>query len=538
MKKRWTAALLALALAATLLPAPALAADGGDGSAGSRLTGVEREVYEYLKKEITRIAKGDRTNTEIRIPDLSGLRWPVKELGVGDGQADVQAKLREKLAQALDLDRVYDCLAADLPYEMFWRDNRYSWGYSLSREGDKASVRNITIQLQAAQDYRGGSATATNPSKIAAANKAAENARAIVDKHRDESDFEKLTAYREEICRLASYDTGAAGDDVPYGDPWQLIYVFDGDPSTNVVCEGYAKAFKYLCDLSEFNGDVVCRTVTGLMGGGGHMWNVVRMGDRKNYLVDVTNCDSGTVGADDKLFLAGGAGSEDGRTYTVSKGRLRAVYTYDEEQAGLYTDGYLALSGEDYVDLPGVTITVGPAQAEPPTSAPFVDVAPEEYYAEPVAWAVEEEITQGTSETTFSPDQTCTHGQILTFLWRAAGKPAGCGEAPAGVEREEYYYDAIRWAAGKDMLEEGFDPESGCARADAVRYIWRAFDGPEGQVGSFTDVPADASYAHAVGWAVLEEITTGTSDDTFEPDTFCDRGQIVTFLYRAYSQSA
>ena len=102
------------------------------------------------------------------------------------------------------------------------------------------------------------------------------------------------------------------------------------------------------------------------------------------------------------------------------------------------------------------------------------------------------------------------------------------------MKAEDYYFNAVRWAAEEEMLEDGFDPASGCSRADAVRYIWRAFGGPDSQVGSFTDVPPGASYAHAVGWAVLEGITNGTSDDTFSPDAVCDRGQIVTFLYRAY----
>lgn len=532
MKKRWTAALMALLLAAALLPAPARAAAPAGGSAGSRLTGAELEIYQYLKTEVTKIAKGTRTNTEIRIPDLSSLSWSIQELGVTEnGQKDVLAKLKEAFSRTVDIRRVYDCLTADCPYELFWAGSQFSWDCTFSRVGERTAVKSLTIRLEVAQDYQGGSATAVSPSKIAAANQVVANAQAIVDKHKDESDYEKLISYREEICSLTAYNTTAAREETPYGNPWQLIYVFDGDPQTNVVCEGYAKAFKYLCDLSDFDGTVVCRTVTGKMGAGGHMWNVVQMGDGKNYLVDVTNCDSGTIGADDKLFLTGAAPSEEGRTYTVSKGMCWAVYTYDEDQAGLYADGWLALSEADYVDTSGVTVTVGPAQTEAPVRTAFADVSGSQYYAAPVAWAVEREITNGTSETTFSPGQPCTHGQILTFLWRAAGEP---GDASLLLGAAEYYAGAVHWASELGMLGEEFDPEAGCSRADAVQYIWRALDGPEDQVASFTDVPSDASYAHAVGWAVLEGVTTGTSDDTFEPDTICNRGQIVTFLYRAY----
>ena len=115
-----------------------------------------------------------------------------------------------------------------------------------------------------------------------------------------------MLAFRDEICELVSYNAAAAGESYTdgYGDPWQLIYVFDGDDSTNVVCEGYAKAFQYLCDLS----GLTCYTVTGAMAGGTgegpHMWNIVTLGD-ENYLVDVTNSDAGTVGQNGGLFLAG-----------------------------------------------------------------------------------------------------------------------------------------------------------------------------------------------------------------------------------------
>ena len=117
----------------------------------------------------------------------------------------------------------------------------------------------------------------------------------------------KRCAYKEYICAQTAYDHNAADDKTtPYGNPWQLISVFDGDSGTNVVCEGYSKAFQYLCDLSKLD----CISVSGVMAGGtgagGHMWNVVAL-KGNNYLVDVTNCDTGTVGAPDRLFLIGGS---------------------------------------------------------------------------------------------------------------------------------------------------------------------------------------------------------------------------------------
>ncbi len=156
------------------------------------------------------------------------------------------------------------------------------------------------------------------------------------------------------------------------------------------------------------------------------------------------------------------------------------------------------------------------------------------YYADSVAWAVEEEITNGTSTTTFSPGLPCTHSQILTFLWRAAGEPPATGSAPDGVRDSDYFYDAVRWAAGLGMLSEDFDPRASCARADAVRYIWSAFDKPSATASSFTDVASGAVYAQAVDWALDKGVTTGATATTFDPGGICSRGQIVTFLYRAY----
>lgn len=523
MKKRWTAALLAMVLALVLLPAPASAA-AADGSAGSRLTGPDREIYQYLKAEIIQVAQGNRTSTEFRIPDLNSLNWTQEELGIGgDNRDNVLAKLKEKFSQTVHMRQIYNCLAADLPYDLFWKNNRYSVGQSYTRDGNRVSVRDFVFRIEVSPAYRGDGAYSVNPSKVAAARQAAKNAQAIVDKYKDQSDWDKLDAYREEICRLVSYNNGVVGGGTDYGDPWQLVYVFDGDPDTNVVCEGYSKAFKYLCDLSQFDGDVVCRIATGTMGAGPHMWNVVQMGDGKNYLADVTNCDSEAIGAGDKLFLVGAKGSADGRTWTVSKDGLRAVYTYTAEEKDMFTDGWLVLSASDFV--PG-------NQAAPDSG--FGDVPAGAYFAVPTAWAVKEKIAKGTSPSSFSPGKPCTHAEILTFLWRAEGEPVSPGGASLMLGEGEFYAGAVRWAVDLDMLEEGFDPYAPCSRADAVQYIWCAFQRPYAAAGAFDDVSSRAEYAPAVGWAVAEGVTTGTSDTTFEPDAVCSRGEIITFLYRAY----
>ena len=170
----------------------------------------------------------------------------------------------------------------------------------------------------------------------------------MVDAHAGETDYQKLVSYREYIKGEVSYNTGAAGGGKPYGDPWQLIYVFDSDPNTNVVCEGYAKAFQYLCDLTFQNqeGRPSSALVSGKMDGGDHMWNVVAIGGR-NYLVDVTNCDDRSIGAPDQLFLCGAAENEASKKYTVAL-RKDIVYEYDELTVERYASEHLKLSPVAY----------------------------------------------------------------------------------------------------------------------------------------------------------------------------------------------
>lgn len=176
-----------------------------------------------------------------------------------------------------------------------------------------------------------------------------------------------------------------------------------------------------------------------------------------------------------------------------------------------------------FYPVPGVTKTT-----EATTERSFFDVPLNAWYADPVGWAVEKNITNGTSTTTFSPDQDCTQAQILTFLYRA---DRGQGKAEAADMDK-----AVAWARQKGMIGASFDGSKPCTRAEAVNYIWQAFNKPSAKASSFTDVPANAVYAKAVSWAVEKGVTNGTNtaQTQFSPDTVCNRGTIVTFLYRAY----
>ena len=182
------------------------------------------------------------------------------------------------------------------------------------------------------------------------------------------------------------------------------------------------------------------------------------------------------------------------------------------------------------------------------SAAAFSDVDQHQYYAQAVAWAVERGITTGTTESTFSPNQTCTRGQILTFLWRAAGSPEPENmESPfADVtsDMNQDFYKAILWANEKGVIgnsweEDRFAPYSPCTRSATVLFLWRYAGSPAPLFSpQFDDVDPEAEYAQAVGWAVETGITGGVTENHFYPDAVCTRGQIATFLYRSFGAAA
>ena len=178
-----------------------------------------------------------------------------------------------------------------------------------------------------------------------------------------------------------------------------------------------------------------------------------------------------------------------------------------------------------------------------PQTGVFVDVPEGSYYEEAVAWAVENGITKGTSDTTFDPNGICTRAQAVTFLWRAAGSPAPKTDTMpfTDVKAGSYYYDAVLWAVEngitKGTSDTTFSPDVTCSRAQIVTFLWRSQGVPAaGAVNPFTDVKADAYYAEAVLWAVKEDVTKGTTDTTFSPNADCTRAQIVTFIWRALAE--
>ena len=169
----------------------------------------------------------------------------------------------------------------------------------------------------------------------------------------------------------------------------------------------------------------------------------------------------------------------------------------------------------------------------------FVDVPADAWYAPAVAWAVEQGITTGTTPDTFSPDDPCTRGQIVTFLWRAAGRPEPKAAAAfTDVPADAYYAKAVAWAVEQGITlgtsSTTFSPDDPCTRGQAVTFLARALGALPQSRAVFTDVPAGSYYEDAVSWAAETGVTQGVGGGRFAPDDPCTRAQIVTFLYRAY----
>lgn len=285
--------------------------------AGDRLSGDLRKLYDGICWLFKEVASGRRSSTEIRI---------------GKGE-EYDVTLSGTMPTNEEITILMSAFLSDLAYEQYWFDKTSGFWYS----GGSSFYFGFIV----AENYRGIDEFHTNTAITGAATKSAANARQIVANLATKSDYTKLVKYSDTICDLVEYDYDAAGrgNFAQCNDPWQMIYAFDYDPTTNIVCEGYSKAYKYLCDQSDFSNEVSCYTVTGSTGGP-HMWNIVSI-NGQNYLTDVTNVDGGW-----DLLLAGGSGSID--TYYKVNG---LYYYYDYETLALWgadSDSILNLESKDY----------------------------------------------------------------------------------------------------------------------------------------------------------------------------------------------
>lgn len=345
-----------------------------DNVAENCLTGSALGFYRALKENSEKVASGEVTSTQFAINTASyGIKrdFTAAELGlqsISGTTVAVKNAIKEKLAEELDFASVLTCLLNDNPYIMYWFDKTmgasysYSAGVMQSDSGYYVSVPKITVKMYVAPGYydvEDGTALVVDPYAVELATEASNNAKQIVTKHAGEGDYAKVCSYRDEIYALVAYDYDAANigtfEDYGTSDPWQLIWVFDGDPDTNVVCEGYSKAMQYLCDLSSFESpNIECYSVTGELGGGGHMWNILVMDDGVPYLVDLTNSDEGTIGESDGVFLDGAvSGSvEDG--FVMRNFGPSLMFVYDENTLATTAYDVLNISMTDYAPVSSI----------------------------------------------------------------------------------------------------------------------------------------------------------------------------------------
>lgn len=344
------------------------------------LNEVTNNIYRRLVPEIKKIAAGESASATIVITDMP-ITYTQGDLGhitiiEGDALSEAaSARIDELFGADVNHDALLSKLLANMPYELYWFDktNGMAISYGIEADENTVTIPYIVVGFCVADAYRDTTKyvvnekgeqildedknpvpdyTAINTTKTGAAKTAAATAAQVVAENQGKGAYSKLVAYREYITKAVDYNFDVANTaNYPYGDPWQLIYVFDGDDTTNVVCEGYSKAFKYLCDLTWTGSDpeVVCYLPTGTMDGEDHMWNIVSIGGA-NYLTDITNCDSGTIGAPDQLFLCGVRGGVDSGYIADLTGNTTTVYFYDNETLALY-DEELVLSATKYSPL-------------------------------------------------------------------------------------------------------------------------------------------------------------------------------------------
>jgi|GEM_PF-2744086 len=402
---------------------------------------VAQDVYNALALEIEKVANGTRNSAKFVISNTwtkPKADWGITGSVISGGAvtAEASAAIREKI----NMDALLHRLLSTMPYKLYWFDKtdgglamEYSIGFDSS--SDNVTVQDMVVYMTVAGDYTDGTTstggttppktykTGVDTGKTGATTAAVNNAKNIVSANSTKRDYEKLKEYLSEICNRVEYNHAAAAGSSwsgGYGDPWQLIYVFDNDTTNKVVCEGYAKAFKYLCDLSAFSDtNLSCYLVTGTMSGGtgeggtgagNHMWNVVHIGG-KNYLVDVTNCDTGTIGATDKLFPCGVEENVASEKYTATNATAgvshNVEYEYDAQTINDYEPAELKLWGVKYEEpaMPALDGTVTITGASSPNPK------------------IGDMLTANTSGLNYG---TATMG-TLSYQWKAGGVEVGTG---------------------------------------------------------------------------------------------------------------
>ena len=270
-----------------------------------------------------------------------------------------------------DIRKTVNAVLADNPAYAYWFDKEAGYEHKLNFSYDNNGNQDVSdifsneepvlsMSFTVAEAYRADDQNeyAADPAKAAALNSAVNKAYEIISESAGGTDVETLTAYKDAICNLTDYNDEAASDvTIPYGDPWQMIWVFDDNPETKVVCEGYSKAFQFLCDKTTFGDESIeCHTVSGNIADteeeGPHMWNILHMDDGRNYMADVTNSDTESAGKNGGLFIAPAIGGtvDGGYGYmdADNDGNADLSYSYDEDTRALYSDEELTMSLDAY----------------------------------------------------------------------------------------------------------------------------------------------------------------------------------------------
>ena len=370
-------------------------------SGRASLDGINLKLYDLLVPMIKAVAEGEETSTQFKIEtadvDIAEKFYTAEELGLTDLSDSDEVGEKLKNTYGIVTKSVMNALLTDYPYELYWFD-KVTGGMGISpsmlyrvSNGVRIDVKlsYLTTYMGVAKAYSKEGEIGTfevNPVLPERVTAAVENIKTIIANNKDNGDLAKLRAYANTICRLVKYNTDAADktNNTPYGDPWQLVYIFDGDDTddTNVVCEGYSKGFKYLCDLSEFDGEVYCELMSGSISAGAHMWNALRMPDGRTYLVDLTNSDGGST-CNERYFLKGFSGEPGGPFTSNATGQK---FTLNDNMAALFPIAWRTMSGADYgkgytveASAEHGTLTAEPAIADAGQTVTLT-VAPDEGY--------------------------------------------------------------------------------------------------------------------------------------------------------------
>lgn len=341
---------------------------------GDTLTGQTKALYDALKPLLKQVASGSMSSTIFTFDSeqiMQKNQSTAQELGVSQV---TETNVKELAASMVSYDSrlLINALLSDMPYELYWF-NKLSGGmkisYTIGYTSTYVRIKQFKLTFAVVPDYRGADEYSVNSEKLQTIKIAVSNAQSILHAAEGKADLAKIAMYKDTICELTDYNYDAATGTYPggYGDPWQLVSVFDGDLSTKVVCEGYAKAFQYLMDETAFSSwEIYSILVTGTKSGGKHMWNVLHMDDSRNYLVDVTAADSFRYADPLHRFMEIPASGdiESGYKYTdktCGNTLIKASdYVYDADTKSLYSSANLELSDTEYGKNPEPTLLAKP----------------------------------------------------------------------------------------------------------------------------------------------------------------------------------